>query len=75
LCPLLELIQEQQPTTTKFISQCLYERLGRGNNESTVQQALDKLRDLGFISYSEKLDIKFKAPQGKNGSVREMIMA
>lgn len=62
---LLELIQEQQPTTTKFISQCLYERLGRGNNESTVQEALDKLRDLGFISYSEKTGYKIQSSAGQ----------
>ena len=62
---LLQLIQEAQPTTTKFISQCLYDRLSAGNNEPEVQIALDKLRDRGHITYSEKLGYKLQSSAGQ----------
>ena len=62
---LLQLIQEAQPTTTKLISQCLYDELGAGNNESEVQIALDKLRDRGHITYSEKLGYKLQSSAGQ----------
>ncbi len=62
---LLQLIQETQPTTAKFISQCLYDRLSAGNNEPEVQIALDKLRDHGHITYSEKLGYKLQSSAGQ----------
>ena len=62
---LLQLIQESQPTTAKFISQCLYDRLSAGNNEPEVQIALDKLRDRGHITYSEKLGYKLQSSAGQ----------
>ncbi|OYQ62074.1 hypothetical protein B9G53_24085 [Pseudanabaena sp. SR411] len=62
---LLQLIQEAQPTTTKLISQCLYDELGAGNNESEIQIALDKLRDRGHITYSEKLGYKLQSSAGQ----------
>lgn len=62
---LLELIQEQQPTTCKLIAQCLYDRLGQGNQENLIQQALDKLRNARLISYSEKLGYKIQSSAGQ----------
>lgn len=62
---LLELIQEQQATTTQLISQCLYQRMGMGNAEPEIQQALDKLRNLGLISYSKKLGYKIQSSAGQ----------
>ncbi|MFM2315258.1 MAG: hypothetical protein RLZZ04_4534 [Cyanobacteriota bacterium] len=62
---LLELIQEQQATTTQLINQCLYQRMGMGNAEPEIQQALDKLRNLGLISYSEKLGYKIQSSAGQ----------
>jgi hypothetical protein len=62
---LLELIQEQQPTTSKLIAQCLYDRLGQGNQENLIQQALDKLRNAGLISYSEKSGYKIQSSTGQ----------
>ena len=62
---LLELIQEQQATTTELISKCLYQRMGMGNAEPEIQQALDKLRNLGLISYSEKLGYKIQSSAGQ----------
>ncbi|ELS34136.1 MULTISPECIES: BREX system P-loop protein BrxC [Pseudanabaena] len=62
---LLQLIQESQPTTAKLISQCLYDSLGVGNNEPEIQIALDKLRDRGHITYSEKLGYKLQSSAGQ----------
>lgn len=62
---LLELIQEQQATTTELIGKCLYQRMGMGNAEPEIQQALDKLRNLGLISYSEKLGYKIQSSAGQ----------
>jgi hypothetical protein len=62
---LLELIQEQEPTTATLVSQCLYSRLGMGNNEPAVTQALEKLRNLGLLSYSDKLGYKIQSSAGQ----------
>jgi hypothetical protein len=62
---MLELIQEQEPTTVTLVSQCLYDRLGKGNQESVVGQALQKLRDLNLLSYSEKTGYKIQSSAGQ----------
>lgn len=62
---LLELVQEQKATTVTLISRCLYNRLGTGNQEGAVQQALDKLRNLGLLSYSEKTGYKIQSSAGQ----------
>lgn len=62
---LLELIQEQQATTPELIGKCLYRRMGMGNTEPEIQQALEKLRGLGLISYSEKLGYKIQSSAGQ----------
>jgi hypothetical protein len=62
---LLELIQEQQATTPELIGKCLYQRMGMGNAEPEIQQALEKLRNLGLISYSEKLGYKIQSSTGQ----------
>ena len=62
---LLELIQEQEPTTVTLVSQCLYSQLGMGNQESNIFQALDKLRNLGLLSYSDKLGYKIQSSAGQ----------
>ena len=62
---LLELIQEQKATKTDLISKCLYQRMGSGDAKPEIQQALDKLRNLGLISYSEKLGYKIQSSAGQ----------
>ena len=62
---LLELIQEQEPTTVELVSQCLYDRLGAGNQTTEVSQALEKLRSLGLLSYSEKTGYKVQSSAGQ----------
>lgn len=62
---LLELIQEQEPTTVALVSQCLYECLGQGNQEGKVSQALERLRELNLLSYSEKTGYKLQSSAGQ----------
>lgn len=62
---LLELIQEQEPTTVALVSQCLYERLGQGNQEGQISQALEQLRELNLLSYSEKTGYKLQSSAGQ----------
>jgi hypothetical protein len=62
---LLELIQEEKPTTAEFISQCLYHCLGAGNLQPQVEEALQKLRDLGLITYSDKTGYKIQSSAGQ----------
>lgn len=62
---LLELIQEQEPTTANLVSQCLYSELGMNNPESSVTLALEKLRGLGLLSYSDKLGYKIQSSAGQ----------
>lgn len=62
---LLELIQEQEPTTAELVSQCLYNRLGMGNQTAAVTQALETLRSHGLLSYSEKTGYKIQSSAGQ----------
>lgn len=62
---LLELIQEQEATTVTLVSQCLYSQLGMGNNEPSSTAALEKLRGLGLLSYSDKLGYKIQSSAGQ----------
>lgn len=62
---LLELIQEQTPTTAELVAQCLYSRLGEGNQVSAVTDALEKLRGLSLLSYSEKQGYKIQSSAGQ----------
>lgn len=62
---LLELIQEQTPTTPEFVAQCLYSQLGEGNRVQAVSGALEKLRSLSLLSYSEKHGFKIQSSAGQ----------
>jgi Family of unknown function (DUF6079) len=62
---LLELVQETMPTTAVLVGQCLYERLGMGNQEPATRQALEKLRSLGLLAYSEKTGYKIQSSAGQ----------
>ena len=63
---LLQLVQEQEPTTVGLVSQCLYERLGQGNRETAIQEKLEKLRSLSFLSFSEKQGYKIQSSAGQD---------
>ena len=62
---LLELIQEQVPTTPVLVAQCLYGQLGEGNRVPAVTAALEKLRGLNLLSYSEKHGYKIQSSAGQ----------
>ena len=62
---LLELIQEQTPTTPTLVAQCLYSRIGEGNRVQDVTVALEKLRSLNLVSYSEKHGYKVQSSAGQ----------
>jgi hypothetical protein len=62
---LLELIQEQTPTVPQLVAQCLYAELGEGNRVPAVTEALEKLRGLSLLSYSEKHGYKIQSSAGQ----------
>ncbi len=62
---LLELIQEQTPTSVELVASCLYSQLGAGNRVAAVGEALEKLRALSLLSYSEKQGYKIQSSAGQ----------
>jgi hypothetical protein len=62
---LLELIQEQTPTMPPLVAACLYGRLGEGNRVQAVTEALEKLRSLSLLAYSEKHGFKIQSSAGQ----------
>jgi hypothetical protein len=62
---LLELIQEETPTTPELVAKCLYSRMGEGNNVTAVSAALERLRALALLSYSEKHGFKIQSSAGQ----------
>jgi hypothetical protein len=63
---LLEQIQERVPTTVELIAQCLYERVGQGNQVQAVTDALERLRAANHLSYSEKQGYKIQSSAGQD---------
>lgn len=62
---LLEVIQEQLPTTAELVAKCLYASLGAGDGTPAVAAALDRLRHQSLVSYSEKLGYKIQSSSGQ----------
>lgn len=62
---LLELIQEQVPTTDELVTKCLYARLGVGDQKSAVREALERLRAANLLGYSEKQGYKIQSSAGQ----------
>lgn len=62
---MLELIQETEPTTAKLVSQCLYDRMDRGNQFEAVSEALEELRRRNLLGYSEKQGYKIQSSAGE----------
>jgi hypothetical protein len=80
---LLELIQDAVPTEAKLVAQCLFDRLDRGNQESTVNDALEELRRRNLIGYAPKTGYKLQSSAAEEwererrdvGAPREAIVA
>jgi hypothetical protein len=62
---LLELVSEKTPTTAELVAQCLYSRLGQGSQIEAITRALERLRALGHLSYSEKQGYKIQSSAGQ----------
>ena len=62
---MLELIQETDPTTPKFVAQCLFDSLDRGNQEGKIKDALEDLKRRGLLGYSEKEGYKIQSSAGE----------
>jgi hypothetical protein len=62
---LLELIQDQTATTAELVASCLYSRLGQGSQVQAVAAALEKLRNLNLLAYSEKGGFKVQSSAGQ----------
>ncbi len=61
---LLELIQEETPTTADLVARTLYEKLGDGNRIEPVTAVLEALRNAGLLGYSERTGYKIQSSAG-----------
>ncbi|MGI5845444.1 MAG: BREX system P-loop protein BrxC [Candidatus Xenobium sp.] len=62
---LLELVQDQQVTTSELVARCLYDRLGAGNQVDLYRDALERLREAGFLSLSERQGYRIMSSLGQ----------
>ena len=62
---LLELIQENEPTTAELVARCLYDRLDRGDQVGHVTEALEWLKAHNLLGYSEKQGYKIQSTAGE----------
>ena len=62
---LLELIQDSVPTTAQLVARCLYDRVDRGNNQAQVGEALERLRELSLLAYSERDGYRLQSSVGE----------
>ena len=61
---LLELIQEETPTTAELVASTLYRKLGQGSRLEAVTAGLDALRGAGLLAYSERSGYKIQSSAG-----------
>jgi hypothetical protein len=62
---LLELIQERVPTDAKLVAACLYQRIDQGSQQAAVTDALEELRRIHLLGYSEKQGYKIQSTSGE----------
>ena len=62
---LLELIQDTDPTSEELVARCLADRMDGGNQQTAVRQALEELRRLNLLHYSEKTGFKIQSTAGE----------
>ncbi|QDE82498.1 BREX system P-loop protein BrxC [Myxococcus xanthus] len=62
---LLELNNDKVSVTEELIASCLYARLGDGNPLNELKPALERLRSLNLVGYSEKEGYKIQSSAGQ----------
>jgi hypothetical protein len=62
---LLELNNDKTSVTQELIASCLYSRLGDGNPQNEVKPALERLRALNLVGFSEKEGYKIQSSAGQ----------
>ncbi len=62
---LLEVVQRREKTTPELVARALYEKLGQGNVQPAVEQALDTLRGQGFLGFSDQHGYKIESSAGQ----------
>ena len=62
---LLQLIQEEEPTSPDLVARCLFDRLDRGSRVDAVAAALDELRRENLLGYTEKHGYKIQSTAGE----------
>ena len=62
---LLELIQDVIPTDANFVARSLFDELNCGNQEEQITAALEELRRVNLLSYSEKQGYKVQSSSGE----------
>lgn len=63
---MLELAQDTlKKVSAELIARCLYERLGQGNQQPEVQQALDALAGESLVAFSEQSGYKIESSAGQ----------
>jgi hypothetical protein len=62
---LLQLIQDEEPTSAELVAKCLYDRLDRGDHTDAIEAALERLRDANYVTYSEKHGYKLQSSAGQ----------
>ena len=62
---LLELIQEQIPTTAEMVAKALFHDVSVGSQVQPLREALEMLRRENLLGYSEKLGYKIQSTAGQ----------
>ena len=67
---MLELVQDREGFATKaeLVTQCLYRRLGQPNRVDEVSAALERLRQAGLLSLTEKHGYRIQSSSGQEWS-------
>ncbi|MFB6352106.1 MAG: BREX system P-loop protein BrxC, partial [Bradymonadaceae bacterium] len=62
---LLQLIQDDEPTSAELVARCLYDRVDRGDFTKDIEAALERLREENYVTYSEKHGYKLQSSAGQ----------
>lgn len=67
---MLELVQERESFATKaeLVTQCLYRRLGQPSRLDAISAALERLRQVGLLSLTEKHGYRIQSSSGQDWS-------